>query len=130
VKIGQVFALRPDFLDDQRCRVLGRLYSNTTSLPPEDSLALIASYAGSTYLENFASFNPQPFASASIGQVHRAVLKTGEQVAVKIVKKEYAKKLPPRRRQCAQAFPIAPSSFTPGSAAWPTPSACSGRLRR
>ena len=91
VKIGQVFALRPDFLNDERCRVLGRLYSNTTSLPREDSLALIASYAGSTYLDNFASFNPQPFASASIGQVHRAVLKTGEQVAVKIVKKDYAK---------------------------------------
>ena len=91
VKIGQVFALRPDFLNDERCRVLARLYSNTTSLPPEDSLALIASYAGSTYLDNFASFNPQPFASASIGQVHRAVLKTGEQVAVKIVKKDYTR---------------------------------------
>jgi ubiquinone biosynthesis protein len=91
VKIGQVYALRPDFLDDQRCRVLARLYSNTTSLPPEDSLALISSYAGSHFLDNFSSFNPQPFASASIGQVHRAVLKTGEQVAVKIVKKDYTR---------------------------------------
>ena len=91
VKIGQVYALRPDFLDDQRCRVLARLYSNTTSLPPEDSVALICSYAGNQFLDNFSSFNPQPFASASIGQVHRAVLKTGEQVAVKIVKKDYTK---------------------------------------
>lgn len=91
VKIGQVFALRPDFLDDERCRKLAQLYSNTTSLPPEDSLALIASYAGSSYLDNFSSFNPQPFASASIGQVHRAVLKSGEQVAVKIVKKDYTR---------------------------------------
>jgi len=90
VKIGQVYALRPDFLGDERCRALARLYSNTTSIPPEDALRLISSYAGSHYLENFSSFNPEPFASASIGQVHRAVLKTGEQVVVKLVKRDYS----------------------------------------
>jgi ubiquinone biosynthesis protein len=90
VKIGQVYALRPDFLGDERCRALARLYSNTDSLPPEDALKLIETYAGSHYLENFSAFDPKPFASASIGQVHRAVLRTGEQVAVKIVKKDYA----------------------------------------
>jgi len=90
VKIGQVYALRPDFLGDERCRSLARLYSNTTSIPPEDALRLISSYAGSHYFENFSSFNPEPFASASIGQVHRAVLKTDEQVVVKLVKKDYS----------------------------------------
>jgi ubiquinone biosynthesis protein len=90
VKIGQVYALRPDFLGDEKCRALARLYSNTKSLPPEDALPLIESYAGSDYLSNFARFETKPFASASIGQVHRAVLKSGEQVVVKIVKKDYA----------------------------------------
>jgi ubiquinone biosynthesis protein len=90
VKIGQVYALRPDFLGDERCRVLARLYSNTESLPPENAIKLIVSYAGAGYLSNFSSFEAKPFASASIGQVHRAVLKTGEQVVVKIVKKDYA----------------------------------------
>lgn len=91
VKIGQVFALRPDFLGEERCRALARLYSNTESLPPEDALRLIESYAGAHYLENFSAFDPEPFASASIGQVHRAVLKSGEPVAVKIVKRDYAR---------------------------------------
>jgi len=90
VKIGQVYALRPDFLGDERCRALARLYSNTQSLPAEDAVKLIESYAGAGFLNNFSEFNTTPFASASIGQVHRAVLRTGEQVVVKLVKKDYA----------------------------------------
>lgn len=90
VKIGQVYALRPDFLGDERCRALAKLYSNTDSLPPEDAVRLIESYAGPDYLKNFSSFDRTPFASASIGQVHRAQLRTGEQVVVKVVKKDYA----------------------------------------
>ncbi len=90
VKIGQVYALRPDFLGEGRCRALARLYSNTNSLPPEDALGLIRTYAGASYLQNFAEFDTKPFASASIGQVHHAVLRTGERVVVKLVKKNYA----------------------------------------
>ena len=90
VKIGQVFALRPDFLGEDRCRVLARLYSNTEALPAEDALKLIERYATPRFLERFSEFDPVPFASASIGQVHRATLKTGETVVVKLVKKRYA----------------------------------------
>ena len=89
VKIGQVYALRPDFLGEERCRALARLYSHTDSLPPEDAVKLIESYAGADFLKNFSSFDTTPFASASIGQVHRAVLNSGEQVVVKLVKKDY-----------------------------------------
>jgi len=91
VKIGQVFALRPDFLGDAKCRALAQLYSHTESLPPEDALKLITASAGPRYLDNFASFDLKPFASASIGQVHRATLLTGELVVVKLVKQDYAR---------------------------------------
>ena len=86
VKIGQVFALRPDFLGEDRCRALARLYSNTQSLPAADAMALIEKAAGPGFLNHFSQFDRTPFASASIGQVHRATLLSGEQVAVKLVK--------------------------------------------
>lgn len=91
VKIGQVYALRPDFLGDERCRVLARLYSNTESLPAEDAVKLIEACAGKGFIKNFSRFDTIPFASASIGQVHRATLQTGERVVVKLVKQSYAK---------------------------------------
>jgi ubiquinone biosynthesis protein len=86
VKIGQVFALRPDFLGEDRCRTLARLYSNTQSLPAADAMALIEKAAGRDFLDNFSQFDRMPFASASIGQVHRATLQSGEPVVVKLVK--------------------------------------------
>lgn len=93
VKIGQLFALRPDFLGPERCRLLARLYSHAESLPAEDARALLTVYGGPRYQDNFSSFDFSPFASASIGQVHRGQLRTGEDVAVKLVK-----------RDCAAAF--------------------------
>lgn len=93
VKIGQLFALRPDFLGEERCRQLAQLYSHAESLPDEDARALLATYGGPQYLSHFSSFAFTPFASASIGQVHRGQLSSGEEVAIKLVK-----------RDCAAAF--------------------------
>ncbi|HEX7727909.1 MAG TPA: AarF/ABC1/UbiB kinase family protein [Terracidiphilus sp.] len=90
VKIGQIFALRPDFLGEDRCRTLARLYRNTHSIAPEDAMKLIAEYAGSGFLESFLVFEKEPFASASIGQVHRAQLRSGARVAVKLIKRDQA----------------------------------------
>lgn len=90
IKLGQMFALRPDFLGDQRCRILSNLYRHVGSIPAEDALRLIEGYAGKDYLSHFASFQAEPFASASVGQVHRGVLKDGTQVAVKIIKRDAA----------------------------------------
>lgn len=90
VKIAQLFALRPDFLGEDRCRALARLYSNTDVLPPEDAIALLKRYAGQDFLSHFSAFEVEPFASASIGQVHRAALRTGERVVVKLVKDRFA----------------------------------------
>ena len=90
VKLGQIMALRPDFLGVERCRILSRLYSNAESLPPEDAASLIRSSALPEFLAAFRHFEISPFAAASIGQVHRAELLDGSPVAVKLVKRDFA----------------------------------------
>lgn len=89
VKIGQIHALRIDFLDPEKCRQLAQLYRHTASLPAESFHRLIAEHAPEGFLDAFDSIEETPFASASIGQVHRGRLKTGEVVAVKLVKSDY-----------------------------------------
>ena len=91
VKIAQIHALRIDFLDEKKCEKLSRLYSHTTSIPSEDAQALIDEYGGKSFRSKFEYIAADPFASASIGQVHRARLKTGEKVAIKLVKKDFKK---------------------------------------
>ncbi len=88
VKIGQVYALRPDFLNEEKCRELTKLYRHTDAVKPHDLDLLITNALGD--LSQFASFDKEPIASASVGQVHRAVLKTGEVVAVKLIKADVA----------------------------------------
>jgi ubiquinone biosynthesis protein len=88
VKIGQVFALRIDFLGAEKCRKLSGLYSRQNKLPPQQFQALIAQNGGVEFLSQFAEFNSSPLAVASVGQVHRAKLKNGEDVVVKLVKKD------------------------------------------
>lgn len=89
VKIGQVFALRIDFLGPEKCRALSGLYSRQTKLPPQQFQELLARNGGQKFLDNFSQFDSNPFAVASVGQVHRARLKSGEDVVVKFVKKDY-----------------------------------------
>lgn len=63
---------------------LKNLRDATPESPPEAVRRVIESDLGKPVSELFASFEEKPFASASIGQVHRAVLHSGEQVAVKV----------------------------------------------
>jgi len=88
VKIGQVFALRIDLLGAEKCRKLTGLYSRQNELPPQQFEALIAHNGGNAFLSKFAEFDRSPFAVASVGQVHRARLGNGKDVAVKLVKKD------------------------------------------
>lgn len=90
VKIGQVHALRLDFLSEDVCRELSKLYRHTNNIPVEDIQELIKINTPADFMNNFQSFDDKPLASASVGQVHRAVLATGECVAVKIIKKDFA----------------------------------------
>lgn len=89
VKIGQVHALRLDFLSEETCRELAKLYRQTTALPAESLNALLDSYTDRDWRKNFRLIKDEPLASASVGQVHYAELKDGTPVAVKIIKKNF-----------------------------------------
>jgi len=90
VKIGQVHALRIDFLSEEKCSQLSKLYRNVSRIPPESFDNLLEEYGASDLLKKFSFFDREPFASASVGQVHKARLSSGENVAVKIIKKKNA----------------------------------------
>jgi predicted unusual protein kinase regulating ubiquinone biosynthesis (AarF/ABC1/UbiB family) len=88
LKAGQMMATSADLVPEEYRpvvrRVLGRLYDRATSLPFEKVREGIEADLGRPLAQVFASFEPEPLAAASIGQVHGAVLATGERVAVKV----------------------------------------------
>jgi ubiquinone biosynthesis protein len=82
VKIGQTYALRLDFLPEQNCKHLTQLYRHTDSLPPASFKTLLDTTVTKQWRNSFTSIDENPLASASVGQVHRAKLKSGEPVVV------------------------------------------------
>ena len=88
VKLGQVHALRVDFLDREKCEHLARLYRQNSTIPAQDFRALLRSSAGDGFFDHFKEISETPLASASVGQVHRAQLLDGSLVVVKAIKHE------------------------------------------
>jgi ubiquinone biosynthesis protein len=84
VKLGQVLSTRPDLVGTELATELQQLQDNVAADPPEVVRGIVERALGRPLEECFAEFEPRPLASASIGQVHRARLKTGEEVAVKV----------------------------------------------
>lgn len=82
VKIGQAHALRADFLSAAKCQELARLYRANVPIPPEQALANVD-------CAPFSRIDTQPLASASVGQVYRAELKSGESVVIKAIKPHF-----------------------------------------
>lgn len=84
VKLGQFLALRPDFLSPVYSQELFFLLENVPPFPYEQVAEIFHAEFKKTPQDLFSSFNKEPTAAASFGQVHIAVLKTGEKVAVKV----------------------------------------------
>ena len=91
VKIAQTFALRIDFLSEETCTHLAKLYTKTEAIKEEDFSKLMQSYANIDWFNHFESIDKKPLGSASVGQVHRARLKNGKDVVVKVIKKNFKK---------------------------------------
>ncbi|MFC1530341.1 AarF/UbiB family protein [Gemmatimonadota bacterium] len=87
VKIGQIHALRIDFLDQERCQELARLFRHTERVSPEGIDRLLETYLDEEQRAAL-SIDRDPLASASVGQVHRATLSGGEEVVVKLIKSD------------------------------------------
>lgn len=91
VKLGQICALRPDLLEPERCIQLQELYSRAPTIPEENFEKLLSKYTDEGFSDNFNFIDPKPFAAASIGQIHRAELKDGTKVVIKIIKGDFKK---------------------------------------
>jgi ubiquinone biosynthesis protein len=85
IKVGQLISIMANVLPDAFREELQRLQDQVPPRPYADIEArLREEFGGRAPVEVFAEFSPEPVASASIGQVHRARLHSGEVVAVKV----------------------------------------------
>lgn len=84
VKIGQSLSTRSEILPQVYCDELAKLQAECDPLPFEEMLGALDAEYGARRAEIFSYIDPKPLGSASLAQVHRARLATGEDVAIKI----------------------------------------------
>ncbi|MBJ24044.1 MAG: hypothetical protein CMB64_05175 [Euryarchaeota archaeon] len=90
VKLAQIFALRPDIIGDEKCQQLQKLYQHASSIPSENLFKTIDEKGPKDFMSHFSHIDKVPLAAASVGQVHKATLKTGEEVVIKFIKSSNA----------------------------------------
>ncbi len=84
VKIGQIMSSRVDLLPEEYCKELENLRQNVKPLSAEVARAVIEEETGKKIDEIYSEFRDEPLGSASMGQVHYAVLKDGTPVVTKV----------------------------------------------
>ena len=84
VKLGQILSTRPDVIPHAFIREFEKLQDNVPSFSFEEVLVQITGELGGPVEQFFAEIDPIPLAAASIAQVHRARLRTGEAVVIKV----------------------------------------------
>ena len=84
IKLGQILSTRSDLLPQPYLDALARLQDNVGPFPFADVERIVQDELGVRLSKAFDSFQPVPVAAASLGQVHRATLRDGREVAVKV----------------------------------------------
>lgn len=84
IKIGQALSTRADLLPREYVLELGKLQDNVPPFSVEEAIGLIESQFDKPIYSLYKEFYERPIAAASLGQVHKAILYTGEEVVVKV----------------------------------------------
>jgi len=84
VKLGQILSTRADLLPKEFTDALSRLQDRVPPFPTDEAKAVIERELGQSIDDLFVEFDDVPLASASMAQVHAAVLHTGEEVVIKV----------------------------------------------
>jgi ubiquinone biosynthesis protein len=99
VKLGQVLSSRPDILPPAYIKALSRLQDKVKPFSFADVERIVQTELGVRLSKAFSHFDSEPLAAASLGQVHRATLRDGREVVVKVQR-------PGIREQIAQDFEV------------------------
>lgn len=84
IKFGQIMSMHSDILPKRYCDELMRLRSDASPMSFEEVESVLKEAYGCPWNKIFKNIDTRPLGSASIAQVHKAVLKNGEQVVVKV----------------------------------------------
>ncbi len=84
IKLAQILSTRPDLIPLELVEELSKLQDHVSPFPFSEVKQILEAELRSSLEERFEEFNEIPIAAASIGQVHRARLRGGEEVVVKV----------------------------------------------
>lgn len=99
VKLGQVLSGRPDLLPPDYLKALERLHDKVEPFSYAEVEQIVTTELNVRISKAFSEFDPEPIAAASLGQVHRAALRDGRRVVVKVQR-------PNIRAQIAEDFEV------------------------
>jgi hypothetical protein len=123
MKMGQLLSLQGQALPEEALRELAQLQMRAPAMHPSLARARFKASLGAEPEDIFREFDPEPFAAASLGQVHRAITRDGEKVAVKI-------QYPSIRAAIENDFKLLRSASLPGRIAGYVPAALVDEIQR